>query len=439
MEIALIVLVFIALLLYIVWLPFFKGTSTGVNNNSAQENPKNNIRDETNVQLYKEHKAEIEKDFSDGGIDEENYQYLLAELDSSLLQDIEAAKKESNVIVSNKHFSVLWPLSLSLFIIAFSIVLYLKQGTLTALMTTPNAKQSSQQEQMSGDQQAQAQQEQQEQQEQILAYITQLQQHLEKNVDDGEAWYKLGQTLVSVGEFDMAITAFNEVIRIEGEQADLLGAIAQAHYYRNNQQIDEQVQSFIDRALALDINDPSTNILMGMHNFIAKEYEQAIGYWQRVIDTKKQGVNINALQEAVNEAKSRLGMPSMNSNQPEKAQATGPTLNVSISLADDVAQQLAQGEDKVVFVYAIPTDGQRMPLAAMKFMASDLPKVITLSNDNAMSPANNLSSVSEVHIYAVVSNQGGVGIKSGDFKAEIQNISVDNTDTLSLVIDSLVE
>ena len=429
MEIVLIVLVFIALLLYIVWLPFFKDISKA----DAKKTPQNNLRDETNVQLYKEHKAEIEKDFSDGGIDEENYHYLLAELDNSLLQDIEAAEKASSV-VSHKRFSVLWPLSLSLFIIAFSIALYLKQGTLTALMATPSGQQSNQQAQMSGEQQAKAQQA---QQAQMLAYVKELQQHLEQSPDDGEAWYNLGQTLVSTSEFDMAITAFKQVIRIEGEQADLLGAIAQASYYLNNQQIDEQVQNLIDRALALDMNDPSTNILLGMHNFIAQEYEKAIGYWQRVIDAKKQGVNTNALQEAVNEAKSRLGITSMKS--PAQPKVTGPILNISVSLTDDVAQQLAQGEDRVVFVYAIPTNGQRMPLAAQKLMASDLPKVITLSNANAMSPANNLSSVSKVHIFAVVSKQGSVGIKSGDFKAEIENISVDNSDKINLVVDSFVE
>jgi len=448
MEIVLIVLVFIALLLFIVWLPFFKGISTVANSNSAQDDSKNNIRDETNVQLYKEHKAEIEKDFSDGGIDKESYQYLLAELDNSLLQDIETAKKESNVVVISKRFSVLWPLSLSLFIIAFSIGLYLKQGTLTALIASPSAENLNQQTQMSDDQRAQAQQE------QVLAYIKELQQHLEKNEDDSEAWYKLGQTLVSAGEFDMSVAAYKQVIRIEGEQADLLGAIAQAHYYLNNQQIDEKIQSIIDRALALDINDPSTNILLGMHNFMAKEYEKSIGYWQRVIDAKRQGVNSNALQEAVNEAKSRLGMPSTNSNQsaqpaseqsksanskPMNSEGVGPKLNIRVSLTDEVTQQLAQGEDRVVFVYAIPTNGQRMPLAAVKLMASDLPKNIILSNENAMSPANNLSSVSEVNIYAIVSKLGGVGIKQGDFKAEIQYIAVDNTKTLSLIVDSLVE
>jgi len=72
-------------------------------------------------------------------------------------------------------------------------------------------------------------------------------------------------------------------------------------------------------------------------------------------------------------------------------------------------------------------------------MASDLPKTVTLSNGNAMSAQSNLSSVSEVNIFAIVSKLGGAGIKPGDYKAEASHISVDSTETINLVIDSLVE
>ena len=434
MEIVLILFVFIAILLFVIWRPLFKQDKNQKNAELVSTTQKG-IRDQTNIDLYHEHKAEIEKDFSDGAIDEENYQYLLAELDNSLLQDITTAEKNPAIATNTKQFSVLWPISLSLFIVAFSVALYLKQGTLEALMTTPAAAHANQQEQMSAEQQEQSRQE------QMLVYIEKMQQHLKDNPEDSEAWYNLGQTFVGAGEFDFAITAFEQVIRVEGEHADLLGAIAQASYYKNNQQIDAQVQTLIDRALALDINDPSTNILLGMHNFIAQKYQSAIDYWQRVIDAKKQGVNIAALQEAVTEAKNRLGMSGneMEGEQSAPQVAAGPQLKVSVSLSDEILTQLAQEEDKVVFVYATPTDGKRMPLAAMKLMASDLPKVVTLSDSNAMSAQSNLSSVGKVHIYAIVSKQGGAGIKPGDYKAEVHNIAVDNTDTISLVINSLVE
>ncbi len=420
MEIVLIAFIFIALLLLIVWLPFFKKTKE--NNQSTQ-----GLRDETNVVLYKEHKTEIEKDYSDGAIDEESYQYLLAELDKGLLQDITTTETKQHEVRSTNNFSVLWPISLSLFVIAFSVALYLKQGTLDAIIATPMASNANQQGPQSTE----------EQQEEMLAYIKSLQQQIDTNSDDSKAWYSLGQAFVGVGEFDLAIHAFEEVVRIEGEHADLFGAIAQATYYRNNQQIDGQVQTLIDKALALDINDPSTNILLGMHNFISQEYSTAIEYWQRIIDDNRQSVNVEALKEAVNEAKKRLGMEP--NQAPSTASAEGPQLNLSVSLSDEIMAELAQDEDKVVFVYAIPTDGQRMPLAAVKLMASDLPKVVVLNNSTAMSPQSNLSSVSAVNIFAIVSKDGGAGIKPGDFKAEVNNISVDKTETIHIVIDSLVE
>jgi cytochrome c-type biogenesis protein CcmH len=423
MEIVLITFVFIALLLFIVWLPFFNKRKE----NTEQNETKQNLRDETNVVLYKEHKAEIEKDFSDGGIDEESYQYLLAELDKSFLQDIAATESKNNKPKNVKNFSVIWPIGLSVFIIVFSVVLYLQQGTLEELIANPKASNTNNQEQQSRENQ----------QEQMLVYIKDLQQHLEKNPDDSEAWYKVGQALVGAGEFDLAINAFEQVIRIEGEHADLLGAIAQAAYYRNNQKIDEEVQTLIDKALALDINDPSTNILLGMHNFIGQEYQKAIDYWQRVIDDNRQSVNIDALKEAVNEAKNRLavGLPQEETTNT----GSGPQLKINVSLSAEITKQIAEGEDKVVFVYAIPTNGQRMPLAALKLMASDLPKVVVLNNDNAMSPQSNLSSVSEVNIFAIVSKQGGAGIKPGDYKAEINNISVDKKEAINIVINTIVE
>ena len=413
-------LAFLILLLLIIWRPFFKQNKQVIADSAK-------LRDETNVSLYHEHKQEIEKDYKEGGIDEENYQYLLAELDSTLLQDIET-NTESKVTktLENKNYSALWPIGLSLFIVVFSIALYSKHGSFDKVTKMPAGhaqQQSMTQEQMQMQREKEA-----------MEYIAKMQKHVETKPDDGEAWYNLGQTFVAVGGFDEAVAAFNQVIRIEGEHADLLGAIAQALYYKNEQKITPDVQKYIDKALALDANDPSTNILLGMHNFISEDYTQAISYWQRVIDSNNQGVNIAALKEAVAEAKARMNMPQANA-----ADVSGPQLKVNVSLSDDVAKQLAQGEDRVVFVYAVPTNGQRMPLAAVKIKASDLPTVVVLNNSQAMSSENTLGSVDKVHVYAIVSKQGGVGIKSGDYKAEALAVSVNSENTLELVVNKLVE
>ena len=436
MEFLVIGLIFLILLLLMIWRPFFKQKTEDVSVNG-------NLRDETNVRLYHEHKEEIEKDYRENRMDEENYQYLLAELDNTLLQDIESTAKADNVAIGKgKKYSPFWPLGLSVFIIIFSVALYNKQGSYKLITELPAGH---------GQQQAMSQEKMLQQREnQTLAHIEKLQKHIESNPEDSEAWYNLGQTYVAAGGFAEAIVAFTQVISIEGEHADLLGAIAQALYYQNEQQINGQVQEYIDKALALDVNDPSTNILLGMHNFIGENYQQAITYWQRVIDVKNQGVNIEALKEAVAEAKNRLGMSADNSatssasnsaqNPTDKTQEiAGPQLKVSVSISDDIAKQLAQGEDRVVFIYAVPTNGQRMPLAAVKMKASDLPTVIVLNNSQAMSSEHTIGSVDKVHVYAIVSKLGGVGIKSGDFKAEALGVLVNSSETLELIVNNLVE
>jgi cytochrome c-type biogenesis protein CcmH len=423
MEFLVISLIFLILLLLMVWRPFFKQKTQDVLVDSS-------LRDETNVRLYHEHKKEIEKDYGEGGIDEENYQYLLAELDNTLLQDIESTSKEVKIATNARSYSPFWPLGLSVFIIIFSVALYDKQGSYKLITELPTGH--GQQETMSQEKMLQ------QRENEAMAHIEKLQQHIELNTEDSEAWYNLGQTYVAVGGFDEAVAAFTQVIKIEGEHADILGAIAQALYYKNDQKISAQVQEYIDKSLALDINDASTNILLGMHNFIGENYQLAITHWQRVINANNQGVNITALKEAVAEANNRLGQPV--TSAADKTQAVvGPQLTVSVSVSEDIAKQLAQGEDRVVFIYAVPTNGQRMPLAAVKMKASDLPTVIVLNNSQAMSPANNLGSVDKVHVYAIVSMQGGVGIKSGDYKAEYLDVDVNRTEPLELIVNTLVK
>lgn len=416
-EVLVLIIVFILLLLAVIWWHFIASSK------QQAEAFSNEVREDTNVALYKEHKQEIEKDYREGNIDQESYEYLLAELDKSLVQDMEQASAEQLVKEkSSQRLSVIWPISLSLFVLIFSLVMYSKQGAYKVL-SQPRITAGAE----SPQQQAQAAQ--------MEAQLAQLQQQVASEPNNADAWYSLGQLYVGVGDFANAIAAFDKVIGIEGEQADLIGAKAQATYYAANQKITPEVQALIDQALALDALDPSTNILLGMHNFINQSYQQAIDYWQKVVDAGRPTVNIEALQGAIGEAKSRLALTN---GETETTADAGPQLMLNVSLSDEFVAQLNQGEDRVVFVYAVPAEGGRMPVAAVKLMASDLPTQVVLNDARAMTPQMKLSDISEVNIYAVVSKLGGAGINSGDFKAEVSKIDVTTSAPIELVIDTLV-
>ncbi|MFB0980415.1 MAG: c-type cytochrome biogenesis protein CcmI [Alteromonadaceae bacterium] len=420
MELIFIIIAFLLLVLVVVWAPFIKQQENNISIDDTQ-------RDETNVRLYHEHKAEIEKDFTQNNIDDENYQYLLTELDNTLLQDMENQDLENNTPQEIKTMGFAWPIGLSVFILVFSFYLYSQIGTYEKL-TTMTAQAPIQQPENP--------------EQQTINDIKRLMDMTKTEPENSDAWYRLGQTLVTVGEFEGALKAYNQVLRIEGPQADVLGAKAQAIYYQNEQKIDTRVQGFIDQALAIDPNDPSTNILLGMHNFIAANYEVAISHWQRVVDSDKQNVNKQALIEAIEQAKMRLASTDVISVKASGSEATtsGPQLTVNVKLSDEILKILSQETDKTVFIYAISSDTSRgrMPLAAVKILASDLPITIVLNDSRAMTPQAKLSDVDLVHIYAVVSAKGGAGINSGDYKAELNNVAVNTTEPLNLVVSSVV-
>jgi len=425
-ELLMILIGFVLLLLIVIWKHFIQQPK------QAAFDAGN--RDQTNIDLYHEHKAEIENDYQHGNIDEENYQYLLTELDQSLLQDMEHADKEKALNENDKSLSIVWPAFLSVFVIAFSVYFYSNNGSYQLITETPRAQAPDQQASTSAQQQA-------------VERVQMLQQLTTQEPNNSDAWYGLGQALVAVGDFDGSLKAFDEVIRIDGEQADLYGAKAQATYYQNNQQITPQVQMWIDKALSLDSEDPSTNILLGMDNFMRQQYTEAIGYWQRVVDGNRDNVNVEALSGAIAEAKNRLAMTSGSAQNDFTGEAdaansvatSGPQLTLDVRVSDDIQQRLEQGADKVVFVYAIPSNGPRMPVAAVKMYASDLPATVVLNDARAMTPQAKLSDNEKVHVYAVISASGGVGIKPGDFKAELLDVDVTDNSPVTLLINSIVE
>jgi len=410
--------VLLLLLLVVVWLHYFK-----------QQNVQTfdeNTRDDTNVNLYHEHKAEIEADFEQGKIDEENYQYLSQELDKSLLQDVQENQQRQEVF-EEKSLSVAWPIAISVFVLVFSFALYGKIGAFEQL---------SQPQQVSA--QAQMAQEEMARQQETLNRVNGLKQQVANEPQNADAWYSLGQALVGVGDFTGALAAFEKVEEIDGAHADIFGAMAQASYYRDNQQITPQVQGFIDKALALDGQDPSTNILLGMHAFMGQDYAKAVKHWQGVIDSGRSNVNTQALQEALNEAKSRLSLTGEVPPQSDDT-VTGPQLTLNVSIGDDVMAELIQEDDKSVFIYAIASNGPRMPLAAVKVLASDLPATILLNDSQAMTPQMKLSMFEQVDVFAVISQDGNVGIKPGDYQAVVRNIETKSSEALDVVIDTKVE
>ncbi len=109
------------LALIIVWYAFFA-------KQQLTESQTKDHRKETNVTLYHEHLKELKKDLSEGGLDQESYDQLTSELDKTLLQDVTSAAEGQIKVDKTVAPSILWPITLSIFIGAMSFFAYFQYG-----------------------------------------------------------------------------------------------------------------------------------------------------------------------------------------------------------------------------------------------------------------------------------------------------------------------
>jgi cytochrome c-type biogenesis protein CcmH len=93
---------------------------------------------------------------------------------------------------------------------------------------------------------------------------------------------------------------------------------------------------------------------------------------------------------------------------------TAAGLKVAVSLSPAVAGKAAPND--VVFIFARPAQGPRMPLAIVQKQVKDLPATIVLDDNNSMSQEMKLSSASEVVVVARVSKSGTAGAQAGDLE-----------------------
>jgi cytochrome c-type biogenesis protein CcmH len=105
-------------------------------------------------------------------------------------------------------------------------------------------------------------------------------------------------------------------------------------------------------------------------------------------------------------------------------QAAGPGLTVAgqVSLAANLKGKASASD--IVFIYATPANGERMPLAVFKTTVAKLPMSFTLDDSTAMTPERKLSGAGEVFVKVRVSKSGNAIPQSGDLTGVMGPVKV---------------
>ncbi|QIR13223.1 c-type cytochrome biogenesis protein CcmI [Shewanella aestuarii] len=414
--------IFIALVLIIslimIWVPHFR-------QQKMLQAEESGVRKQTNLELFNERLSILEKELKEELLDQTEFDALKQELEISLLQDMK--HKGDDSLSAAKPKSILWPSLMTVAVVALAGYFYQQLGAYNELSNPPQAQ--SPHQGMTA--------------EQIMAQRVQMMEaQVQQQPENSQAWFSLGHAYISSSQYSLAIAAFDKVMELVGTHAELLGPKATAMYYQNNQKITPAIQAIIDQSLALDAQDPSTLLLVGMDAFFNAQYQNAIDAWQLILDSNRQDVDRTALMNAIASAKmsmqSETGvMPNDDNHNPMKkpaqtqpAAATAKTVNVVVQISPELADKVAATDE--VFIFARATTGPKIPLAATKVSASALPLTVTLDDSSSMGSDVTLSSANEVEIIAVLSKHGSVKPQTGDIKGVIDAVKVGQQATLTL-------
>ena len=384
-------------------------------------------RQQANVDLFREHLAELEANCERGAVGESEFEVLKRELELSLLADSEAqavpSPQASTNVVGGRIL-----LALALTLPLGAAALYWDRGAsanwqIKELQAAKHAEQALAFQEGRRPDRAPSR-----------ALAAALQARLAKAPEDQHNWYLLARTAMELEDYAGAVAAYKQVLNREPSAGRVLGELAQALFIAGNNRITPEIENLLQRALVATPKDPTTLGLAGVAAFEAANYREAIDYWRQVLQlTGMQGAGAQSLLSGIARAKRELEEAGEAVSEPTGD--TAPNLTLRVSLGEGVPQQPGQ----VVFVYARAWQGAKMPLAIQRLRVEDLPQQVTLDESMAMAPGMTIASVAQLELVARLSQDGGAVPKSGDWLTTLGPLTLGEQDAaLNLQIDTPV-
>jgi len=274
---------------------------------------------------------------------------------------------------------------------------------------------------------------------QIETMIERIEQRTREQPDDAEAWAMLAEARKMQGRHDEAVAAFAKAVERLPNDARLLTDYAESAALRAGGDFAGQPVELLERALAIDPNEPKAVALMGAAQYRLGNLPRARSYLQQLETFLAPGSEeatqiasiLKRIDDEIGAASPTDGAVARSPAAPGAAASLAGTVAVDPSLAE----QAAQGG--TLFVIARASGGPSVPIAVVRLTASAFPVSFTLDDNNAMDPSRRLSGVESLELEARLSRSGQAMREPGDLFGRIENVRP-GADGLRIVLDQVV-
>ena len=264
--------------------------------------------------------------------------------------------------------------------------------------------------------------------EQVEALVAKLAERMQSRPDDAEGWLMLARSQMMLGRLLEALAAFERLIQLRPDDANTLVDYADALAVKNGRSLEGEPLRLIERALKLEPDHLKALALAGSAAFNRQDDIKAVLYWDRAVSIgPPEHEIVQMARDGAAAARERSKMPVAAAAAPVAAPVAAAASAVSGTVRLSAALKAQASPDDVVFIFARPADGSRMPLAILRKQVKDLPAAFTLDDSLAMSPAARLSLAQQVIVGARISKSGQAMPQPGDLQGLSAPVKVGTT------------
>ena len=377
-----------------------------------------------NVAVHRDRLAEIERDHRHGALSATDLAEARDELQRQLLEDTAAAEAVRPDVADRRT-----GIALGLTLPALAAVLYALLGTPSAVLPEMERTQRSAVD--------------------MEQLTVRLARKLEQDPNNPEGWAMLARSYKSLGRWDDAERAFGRIGPTFEQNAELLAEYAEMLVQRDSG-FGDQARARIRKSLEIDPHNMLALFLGGGEAFENGRYTEAITLWERLLPQLQAGGDDAQMVEAgIARARDHAGRASSAAPRTaapgtagRKAQDTAKTSATSgkgtirgrVELSPALKGKVEPNDS--VFIFARAIDGPRMPLAALRARAADLPIDFTLDDSQALSADVRLSTATRVRVEVRVSKSGNAMPGKGDLTGSSDPVKPGATD-LRIKIDKI--